>query len=67
MFDQVFIPLGGLACARLQTLSAYLTHRARCQTPDGAWSIGLTLLSLCGDCLIAVAIWRERRSKAEAQ
>ena len=67
MFDQVFIPLGGLACARLQTLSAYLTHRAGCQTPDGAWSIELTLLSLCGGCLIAVAIWRERRSQAEAQ
>ena len=67
MLDQVLIPLGGFACARLQTLSAYLTHRAGCQTPDGAWSIGLTLLSLCGGGLIALVMWRERRSQAEAR
>ena len=66
MLDQVLIPIGGFACARLQTLSAHLAHRAACQTPDGAWSIGLTLLGLCGGSLVAVMLWRERRSQAEA-
>jgi hypothetical protein len=66
MLDQVLIPIGGFACARLQTLSAYLAHRSGRQTPDGAWSIGLTLLGLCGGSLVAVMLWRERRSQAEA-
>jgi hypothetical protein len=43
MLDQVLIPIGGFACARLQALSAYLAHRAGSQTLDGVWSIGLVM------------------------